>query len=453
MRHFIKNMVISRKHQYSLRPPQLTIAGAHAIRIAPNELHIDDVQLYKTIYKQADPFPKDGEFYDAFAGTGAGGSTTFVQIDPVLHKARRKSLSPYFSRQNILKMQPTIVYTVKSLCSRLRQLEKNGHAFNADNGFRCLTVDVISTMTSGKTADTVNISDDSFQNDYLSAFETSSGITWNLAYQPVLRKLLRLVPGPVSARISSTGARMWPLIDHSIQALTSFRREHREGDTSLIYSVLMNLSHEEATAESLILLIAGSDTTGYSLSIGFFHICNSPSIKKRLVAAIDEAFAGSADVPSLTVLETIPYLSACVKESLRVAQAVPGRLPRVVPKGADFVVDGQVVPPGTVVGMSAYTMHHSREIWGPNADDFEPDRWLAPDGHSLDQYMCAFSKGARGCLAQNLALAEMYITIAMLFRQFDFTLDKRSLKAIKGLDRFTIALPEPGVLLRVKTRA
>jgi cytochrome P450 len=94
-----------------------------------------------------------------------------------------------------------------------------------------------------------------------------------------------------------------------------------------------------------------------------------------------------------------------------------------------------------------------RSIWGPNADDFEPDRWLAPDGQSLDQYMCAFSKGARGCLAQNLAIAEMYITIAMLFRQFDFTLDKRSLKAIKGLDRFTIALPEPGVLLRVKTRA
>jgi cytochrome P450 len=41
------------------------------------------------------------------------------------------------------------------------------------------------------------------------------------------------------------------------------------------------------------------------------------------------------------------------------------------------------------------TMHHSREIWGPNADDFDPDRWLAPDGQSLDQYMCAFSKGAR----------------------------------------------------------
>jgi hypothetical protein len=40
----------------------------------------------------------------------------------------------------------------------------------------------------------------------------------------------------------------------------------------------------------------------------------------------------------------------------------------------------------------------------------------------------------------------------MLFRQFDFTLDERSLKAIKGLDHFTISLPEPGVLLRAKSR-
>ena len=39
---------------------------------------------------------------------------------------------------------------------------------------------------------------------------------------------------------------------------------------------------------------------------------------------------------------------ACVKESLRVGMAVPGRLPRVVPHDLSqpFVVDGQIVPPG-----------------------------------------------------------------------------------------------------------
>lgn len=37
---------------------------------------------------------------------------------------------------------------------------------------------------------------------------------------------------------------------------------------------------------------------------------------------------------------------ACVKESIRVGMAVPGRLPRAVPAGDPFVVEGKVVPPG-----------------------------------------------------------------------------------------------------------
>jgi hypothetical protein len=50
--------------------------------------------------------------------------------------------------------------------------------------------------------------------------------------------------------------------------------------------------------------------------------------------------------------------------------------------------------------MSAYTMHTSEEIWGPDARVFNPDRWLTPAAKSLEQYLCTFSKGARMCLGQ-----------------------------------------------------
>lgn len=57
--------------------------------------------------------------------------------------------------------------------------------------------------------------------------------------------------------------------------------------------------------------------------------------------------------------------NATVKEALRVGMAVPGRLPRVVPDSltGPFMVDGKVVPPGTTVSMSTYTMHTGTSIW------------------------------------------------------------------------------------------
>lgn len=94
--------------------------------------------------------------------------------------------------------------------------------------------------------------------------------------------------------------------------------------------------------------------------------------------------------------------NATVKEALRVGMAVPGRLPRVVPDSLmePFMVDGKVVPPGTTVSISTYTMHTDTSIWGPDAREFRPDRWIGPQSKGLDQYFCTFSKGSRMCIGQ-----------------------------------------------------
>lgn len=82
--------------------------------------------------------------------------------------------------------------------------------------------------------------------------------------------------------------------------------------------------------------------------------------------------------------------------------AVPGRLPRVVSDSLTepFIVDGKVVPPGTTVSISTYTMHTDTSIWGPDARKFRPDRWIGPQSKGLEQYLCIFPKGARMCIGQ-----------------------------------------------------
>lgn len=54
----------------------------------------------------------------------------------------------------------------------------------------------------------------------------------------------------------------------------------------------------------------------------------------------------------------------------------------------------------TIVSMSTYTMHTNTEAWGPDAREFNPDRWLVPDDQGLEHWMCTFSKGARMCIGQ-----------------------------------------------------
>lgn len=73
----------------------------------------------------------------------------------------------------------------------------------------------------------------------------------------------------------------------------------------------------------------------------------------------------------------LPILNATIKEILRYYSAVPGPLPRYVPAGDGLLVDDKyVIPAGTQVSLQAYTVHRNRSIYGDDADEFNPDRWL-----------------------------------------------------------------------------
>jgi len=111
-----------------------------------------------------------------------------------------------------------------------------------------------------------------------------------------------------------------------------------------------------------------------------------------------------------------------VNEGLRITNAAVTRLPRISPK-EELRFHNWVIPAGIPVSMTAYDIHMNPSIY-PSPNTFNPSRWVETksEKHRLDKYLVPFTKGSRACVGINLAYAELYLTIAIVFRRCDFEL-------------------------------
>jgi cytochrome P450 len=125
--------------------------------------------------------------------------------------------------------------------------------------------------------------------------------------------------------------------------------------------------------------------------------------------------------PSLSQLEHLPYLSAVIKEGLRLHGGIVARSSRVCTRETLRIGDFDV-PPGTPLSTSSYFIHRNSHLF-PEPSRFLPERWLAKHGTTdLDRHLVAFGKGTRNCVGKNLGRAELYLTLATVLTTFDFTL-------------------------------
>lgn len=113
-------------------------------------------------------------------------------------------------------------------------------------------------------------------------------------------------------------------------------------------------------------------------------------------------------------------------ETLRIHSTSSLGLPRAIPAHSPGVtLQGHKFNPGTVLSVPAYTIHHSTDIWGADADEFVPTRW---DPARLTERQKAafipFSTGPRACVGRNVAEMELHCMAATVFKNFEFQLEQ-----------------------------
>lgn len=182
---------------------------------------------------------------------------------------------------------------------------------------------------------------------------------------------------------------------------------------------------------TLSFLTAGKDTTATTLSWFFYMLSKNSSIQDKVAEEVREAtkvrdgssFDELADSITEEALDKMQYLHAALSEALRLYPAVPvdGKLCL----SDDTWPDGFSVKKGDLVSFQPYAMGRMKYLWGDDAEDFRPERWLDEDGFCRQESpfkFTAFQAGPRICLGREFAYRQMKIFSAVLIGSYRFKL-------------------------------
>jgi len=170
---------------------------------------------------------------------------------------------------------------------------------------------------------------------------------------------------------------------------------------------------ERTGGEAVILIGAGTETTGRTLAVILYHILANRQTFDRLLEELRSVMSTShSPLPAAVVLENLPFLTAVISEGMRMAHGVAGRLVRIAPD-EDLQYGKYKIPRGATFSQSQYAYHTNGKNF-PDPFSFKPERFLGPDASKAYKNFAPFGRGSRACVGLNLAYSEMYLTVAAL---------------------------------------
>jgi len=195
------------------------------------------------------------------------------------------------------------------------------------------------------------------------------------------------------------------------------------------------ISDQQVLAYLFANVNAGSDTTASILRAIFYYLLKNPSSLEKLQIELDGAVSEaklSAPFPSWTESQRLPYLSAVIKEALRLHPALGLPLERVVPhSGLNLELESPrksldpvsyYFPPGTVVGMNPWVTQRDSRIFGPDSLSWNPDRWLLANAKHMENELLTFGAGKRTCLGRNIAMLELHKLVPAILLRYHMKL-------------------------------
>jgi len=195
------------------------------------------------------------------------------------------------------------------------------------------------------------------------------------------------------------------------------------------------VSSGESGLTFIALKSAGHDTITSTLTSILYYIFSSPSALARVRNELANAIStGALPDPKLDddaayanyddIVTALPYLSACIKEAMRLHPVVAMNMVRKVPAHGTEI-NGFVLPAGTIVGVNPHAYNLNPAYFGADAGEFKPERWMSTDtldnkneeaAAAWDHYNLNWGGPSRTCPGQHMARLIMVKMLFVLFR-------------------------------------
>ncbi|KAM5345984.1 hypothetical protein ACJ41O_011845 [Fusarium nematophilum] len=416
------------------------------LRTGPNTLSFGSVRAIKDIYGHGTPCIKD-ELYVLTAGTHYHLADV---IDKPDHARKRKVLSSAYALKNLEgweykvadKVQRMIAHFDKCCTAPLPEGVRYPDPKDVNVDFRAWTnffsLDAIADIGLSERLGLLDRGHDRVeaQKKNGTTFEANlreclyptarkqSLLVWSYENYKLIDKISNMVP---YYRRMSESSRGWDAI---VLRRAALRLERYQAGEKLddFFQALMedkngnphNLEWGEVVAEINIMMNAGSVTTAIALANVMYQLLLNPQTMAKLREEIDSVLEPDEVVAPYDKIKHLPYLKACLDESLRLFPPTPQGLGRKTPPEG-LTVMGQYVPGNTTVSVSALVAHRDESVY-PDAEKFIPERFLGEKGKELQSYFLAFSAGARGCIGRNISYLEQAVLLASVVHRYEFAL-------------------------------
>ncbi|KAI1477056.1 hypothetical protein K445DRAFT_53347 [Daldinia sp. EC12] len=357
------------------------------------------------------------------------------------HVHQRKSLAPGFSIQSIRALAP--VFWEKSLLLAKCWREEMTAAGVTTKSFEVLewlnrtTLDIIGSAGFGYDIDSLRNPETPIREAYrlVFAFDIASRIMHGIqAFIPASK----YIPSKMNRDMQTSRS---IILDKATEIITQKQEqaENNTGGKDIIALIARDnkkmkamgeagLSFETMRDQIMTFLGAGHDTTATGVAWTIHLLSTHPEIQSRLREEIKDYMPFLFDKESRFDPEAIanadpdklPYLDNVCRESLRYIPPIPMTVRQSL---ADDQLGPYKVPAGSVIYVLANAINRLPMYWGPNADEFDPDRWdNLPKTFTTNAFM-TFLQGPRGCIGRKFAEIEMKILLCSLLSMYEFKRD------------------------------
>ncbi|MGA8586274.1 MAG: cytochrome P450 [Roseiarcus sp.] len=366
-------------------------------------------------------------------------------------RSQRKLAVAALAQRNLKQLYPHIETVAHRLKRRWDRAAATGEALDVVDEMKRFTVDVTMLIAFGHDANTVEASNDVIQR-YLEVILPRVGQRlfatvpiWRYVRLPSDRRLDRALAAVrewLGVLLAETRRRLEAGSGHPdrpanfLESMVTAVDEHGEPFSDA--TIMSNL---------ITMLIAGEDTTAFTLAWAVHELCDAPRWRDALRREADDVF-GLPDVAAdVDAVNRLAVASAVANEALRLRPVAPF-------SGASANVDTSLgeyfVPKGTTILL----LFRPEAVELTNFADplaFKPARWLdAPSGPHNPSAQIPFGSGPRMCPGRSLALLEMKTLLSMMYKSFDV---ERAGRAEDVTELFGFTMSPAGLRIRLRPRS